>query len=106
VFTQNRFCAAPVLLCRKNIRNAVARSSSTPANANAEPARIGLARAAKVCEAVGKAVGCKSGEVLPFSTGVIMEPLPSDRNRRRALQDPGRGLALGGRSHHDHGYRA
>jgi len=79
VFTQNRFCAAPVLICRKNIRGGIRALVVNTGNANAGTGKDGLQRARAVCEAVGKAVGCKAGEVLPFSTGVIMEPLPSER---------------------------
>jgi len=79
VFTQNRFCAAPVLLCRKNIRSEIRALVVNTGNANAGTGKDGLARAQKVCEAVAKLAGCKSAQVLPFSTGVIMEPLPAER---------------------------
>jgi glutamate N-acetyltransferase/amino-acid N-acetyltransferase len=81
VFTQNRFCAAPVVLAKKNLRKAkgIKALVINTGNANAGTGKDGLARAAAVCEAVGKAVGCKGAEVLPFSTGVIMEPLPAER---------------------------
>jgi glutamate N-acetyltransferase/amino-acid N-acetyltransferase len=79
VFTQNRFCAAPVLICRRNIRHEIRALVVNTGNANAGTGKDGLARAQQVCEAVGKAVGCKATAVLPFSTGVIMEPLPAER---------------------------
>jgi glutamate N-acetyltransferase/amino-acid N-acetyltransferase len=79
VFTRNRFCAAPVLICRKNIRNAVRALVVNTGNANAGTGKDGLKRAQEVCAAVGRMVGCRSTQVLPFSTGVIMEPLPADR---------------------------
>ncbi len=81
VFTQNRFCAAPVILARKHLS-----ANSSPlalvintGNANAGTGDDGLARAHEVCAAVAKTVGCSPEEVLPFSTGVIMEPLPTER---------------------------
>jgi glutamate N-acetyltransferase/amino-acid N-acetyltransferase len=79
VFTQNRFCAAPVLLCRKNIRNDVRALVVNTGNANAGTGADGVKRAAEICEALASHLGCGSDEVLPFSTGVIMEPLPAQR---------------------------
>ncbi|MEW6764574.1 MAG: bifunctional glutamate N-acetyltransferase/amino-acid acetyltransferase ArgJ [Pseudomonadota bacterium] len=81
VFTQNRFCAAPVTLCREflaagqPIRALVVNTG----NANAGTGADGLARARRVCEALAGQLGCKPEQVLPFSTGVIMEPLPVER---------------------------
>jgi glutamate N-acetyltransferase/amino-acid N-acetyltransferase len=81
IFTQNRFCAAPVTVSREHL----ARSASVRAlvvnagNANAGTGERGLADARTVCAAAAEAVGCATEEVLPFSTGVIMEPLPVDR---------------------------
>jgi len=79
VFTQNRFCAAPVVLCKKNIRNEVQALVINTGNANAGTGDDGLKRAGQVCEALAAHLGCEAGEVLPFSTGVIMEPLPAER---------------------------
>jgi len=79
VFTRNRFCAAPVLICRKNLRNGVRALVVNTGNANAGTGDDGMKRAQKVCSELGRLAGCKPGEVLPFSTGVIMEPLPVDR---------------------------
>lgn len=79
VFTQNRFCAAPVLLCKKNVRNEVKALVVNTGNANAGTGEEGLKRAAQVCEALASHLGCDPEEVLPFSTGVIMEPLPAER---------------------------
>ena len=81
VFTRNRFCAAPVLLARQHL------AAGTPpralvvntGNANAGTGDDGLKRALKVCAAVADALGCSPAEVLPFSTGVIMEPLPAEK---------------------------
>jgi glutamate N-acetyltransferase / amino-acid N-acetyltransferase len=81
VFTQNRFCAAPVLVCRDHL----ARGGHTRAllinagNANAGTGEPGLADARSTSAAVAKQLDCAPEEVLPFSTGVIMEPLPVDK---------------------------
>jgi glutamate N-acetyltransferase/amino-acid N-acetyltransferase len=79
VFTRNRFCAAPVVLAKQNIAGKVRALVVNTGNANAGTGADGLKRARQVCKAVAAAVGCKPGEVLPFSTGVIMEPLPVER---------------------------
>jgi len=79
VFTRNRFCAAPVTLARKNLKNEIRALVVNTGNANAGTGEEGLKRAAQVCEALAGHLGCDAGEVLPFSTGVIMEPLPADR---------------------------
>jgi glutamate N-acetyltransferase/amino-acid N-acetyltransferase len=79
VFTRNRFCAAPVLICRRNLRNGVRALVVNTGNANAGTGEDGMKRAQKVCSELARLAGCKPGEVLPFSTGVIMEPLPVDR---------------------------
>jgi glutamate N-acetyltransferase/amino-acid N-acetyltransferase len=79
VFTRNRFCAAPVLICRKNLRNKVRALVVNTGNANAGTGEDGMKRALQVCSRLARLVGCKPGEVLPFSTGVIMEPLPVER---------------------------
>jgi glutamate N-acetyltransferase/amino-acid N-acetyltransferase len=79
VFTRNRFCAAPVLVCRKNLRNKVRALVVNTGNANAGTGDDGMKRALQVCRELAALAGCKPGEVLPFSTGVIMEPLPVER---------------------------
>ena len=79
VFTRNRFCAAPVTLARKHIRNAVRALVVNTGNANAGTGADGIARALSVCEALAGHLGCEARQILPFSTGVIMEPLPADR---------------------------
>jgi glutamate N-acetyltransferase / amino-acid N-acetyltransferase len=79
VFTKNRFCAAPVLLCRKNIHNHVVALVVNTGNANAGTGDDGVKRALQVCDALAGHLGCEVDEVLPFSTGVIMEPLPAER---------------------------
>ncbi len=81
VFTQNRFCAAPVQLCRDRLTgNAAIRALViNTGNANAGTGTDGLARAQSVCEALASELNLKPDQVLPFSTGVIMEPLPVQR---------------------------
>jgi glutamate N-acetyltransferase / amino-acid N-acetyltransferase len=79
VFTKNRFCAAPVVLAKKRIAGEIRGLVVNTGNANAGTGADGLKRAARVCEGVAKHLGCKAQQVLPFSTGVIMEPLPVDR---------------------------
>ena len=81
VFTQNRFCAAPVQLCRshlaggKEIRALVINTGI----ANAGTGEPGRQAAFATCEAVGAALGIAAEQVLPFSTGVILELLPVER---------------------------
>lgn len=81
VFTQNRFCAAPVTVCKthlsgdKGIRAMVVNTG----NANAGTGAQGMQDALTTCQAVAKALDIDAKQVLPFSTGVILEPLPMDR---------------------------
>ena len=81
VFTRNRFCAAPVQVCREHlaagagIRALVVNTG----NANAGTGEAGLADARATCAEVARLLGCSAQQVLPFSTGVIMEPLPLER---------------------------
>jgi glutamate N-acetyltransferase/amino-acid N-acetyltransferase len=81
VFTQNRYCAAPVLVCRERLADerAIRAIVVNTGIANAGTGDLGLANARAVCAAVEKALGAPAGSVLPFSTGVIMEHLPADR---------------------------
>ena len=81
VFTQNRFCAAPVQVCRAhlNIGRGVRALVVNTGNANAGTGEPGLAAARDTCAALAQHLGCDPVQVLPFSTGVIMEPLPVDR---------------------------
>ncbi|MDX2217927.1 MAG: bifunctional glutamate N-acetyltransferase/amino-acid acetyltransferase ArgJ [Burkholderiales bacterium] len=81
VFTQNRFCAAPVLVCREHLDHSSAMRAIVVNTgiANAGTGEQGLAAARQTCGHVAVALGCKPEEVLPFSTGVIMEHLPMDR---------------------------
>jgi len=87
VFTQNRFCAAPVQVCREHLAQAGAPGARGPVramvintgNANAGTGEDGLARARGTCVALAGKLGLAPQQVLPFSTGVIMEPLPVER---------------------------
>jgi glutamate N-acetyltransferase/amino-acid N-acetyltransferase len=80
VFTQNRFCAAPVILAKRHLAARVPRALVVnTGNANAGTGEEGVARARAVCDAAARSFGCEAEEVLPFSTGVIMEPLPAER---------------------------
>jgi glutamate N-acetyltransferase/amino-acid N-acetyltransferase len=82
VFTRNRFCAAPVRVCREHLdatHGAMRAIVVNTGNANAGTGAQGLADARATCEAVAAALGCRADQVLPFSTGVILEHLPMDR---------------------------
>jgi glutamate N-acetyltransferase / amino-acid N-acetyltransferase len=88
VFTQNRFCAAPVQICREhlqlsqktaNLSDGIRAMVINTGNANAGTGEDGLMRARSTCESVAKKLGLSHQQVLPFSTGVIMESLPHDR---------------------------
>ncbi|WP_029413293.1 bifunctional glutamate N-acetyltransferase/amino-acid acetyltransferase ArgJ [Paracidovorax oryzae] len=81
VFTQNRFCAAPVQVCREHLAQggSVRAIVVNTGNANAGTGADGLARARATCEALAGQLGVQAAQVLPFSTGVIMEPLPVER---------------------------
>jgi glutamate N-acetyltransferase / amino-acid N-acetyltransferase len=81
VFTQNRFCAAPVLVCREHLAVAdeIRALVINTGNANAGTGDGGLQHARQTCAALSKLLGCTPTQVLPFSTGVIMEPLPIGR---------------------------
>lgn len=82
VFTQNAFCAAPVVLAKQNMSNARARVLLVNSgNANAGTGQAGMDAAISCCESVAEAAGCKPEQVLPFSTGVIGELLPADKIR-------------------------
>ena len=85
VFTQNRFCAAPVQICREHLAKNSGQSFGIRAllintgNANAGTGADGLGRALSSCIALARELDLAPEQVLPFSTGVIMEPLPHDR---------------------------
>jgi len=81
VFTKNRFCAAPVVLCKDflaqqaGIRALLVNTGC----ANAGTGEDGLQRAQQSCDALASLLGIQANQVLPFSTGVILEPLPVDK---------------------------
>ncbi|MDR0588139.1 MAG: bifunctional glutamate N-acetyltransferase/amino-acid acetyltransferase ArgJ [Burkholderiales bacterium] len=85
VFTQNRFCAAPVLVSREHL--SAQQKAKLPlraviinaGNANAGTGNPGIADAKTTCEHIAGLIGCTAQEVLVCSTGVIMEPLPMAR---------------------------
>ena len=85
VFTLNRFCAAPVQISKDNLAAVTAGAAPIRAllvntgNANAGTGPSGLAAAQESCAALAGLLGCAPGQVLPFSTGVILEPLPVQR---------------------------
>ena len=80
VFTQNRFCAAPVTVARSHLAGGAIRALLINTGcANAGTGADGLEGARQSCAEVAKLLGCELTQVLPFSTGVIMEPLPVDR---------------------------
>ena len=81
VFTTNRFCAAPVQVAKEHLSGTqpiVALVVNT-GNANAGTGEAGLANAHATCAALAKQLGCEANQILPFSTGVILEPLPLDK---------------------------
>ncbi|MYN16120.1 bifunctional glutamate N-acetyltransferase/amino-acid acetyltransferase ArgJ [Rugamonas sp. FT107W] len=83
VFTLNRFCAAPVQIAKAHL--AAAKDSGKPVaallintgNANAGTGELGLSLANETCAALAAQLGCEASQILPFSTGVILEPLPA-----------------------------
>ena len=81
VFTQNRFCAAPVQICREHLATdkGIRAMLINTGNANAGTGEDGRARAVHTCQALAHRLGLDAAQVLPFSTGVIMETLPIDR---------------------------
>ena len=80
VFTQNRFCAAPVQVCREHLgRGDIRAMVINTGNANAGTGEDGLARARATCAALARLLRIEPQQVLPFSTGVIMEQLPLER---------------------------
>jgi glutamate N-acetyltransferase / amino-acid N-acetyltransferase len=85
VFTQNRFCAAPVQVCREHLAKNGGRSFGIRAmvintgNANAGTGQEGLNRAQATCISLARELNLAPEQILPFSTGVIMEPLPHQR---------------------------
>lgn len=81
VFTQNRFCAAPVVLCKEHLAKGgdIRALLVNTGNANAGTGEDGLRNARQTCVALAQLMECTPEQILPFSTGVIMEPLPVER---------------------------
>ncbi|MFX1673352.1 bifunctional glutamate N-acetyltransferase/amino-acid acetyltransferase ArgJ [Paraburkholderia sp. A2WS-5] len=85
VFTLNRFCAAPVTVCREHLAKVRAGDKGIRAlvintgNANAGTGEPGLVNARETCDELARLAGIEPSQVLPFSTGVILEPLPIER---------------------------
>ena len=81
VFTQNRFCAAPVTLSKQHLAssNSIRALLVNTGNANAGTGEAGMQHAKQSCDALAKLLNISSEQVLPFSTGVILEPLPVDK---------------------------
>ena len=93
VFTTNRFCAAPVRVCQEHLAGSAGSVRALVVNtgcANAGTGTQGIANARRSCEALARLLGCTPEQVLPFSTGVILEHLPMDRLL------PGIGAAVAG----------
>ena len=80
VFTKNAFCAAPVRICQQNLTTTASRYLLiNTGNANAGTGKSGLTTALATCESLASKVGVDAAAILPFSTGVIGEPLPVDK---------------------------
>ena len=81
VFTQNRYCAAPVQVSREHLAagQGIRAMVINTGNANAGTGAAGLANARATCAALAQELGVAAQQILPFSTGVIMEELPVDR---------------------------
>ena len=81
VFTQNRFCAAPVQVCQSHLKakQGIRALVINTGGANAGTGESGLLHANQVCQALAELLHVQADQVLPFSTGVIMEPLPVQR---------------------------
>jgi glutamate N-acetyltransferase/amino-acid N-acetyltransferase len=81
IFTRNRFAAAPVIVCKQHLaeRDPIRAIVVNTGMANAGTGQDGLARARATCAEVAKLLDIENSQVLPVSTGVIMEPLPLDR---------------------------
>ena len=80
VFTQNKYCAAPVIIAREHLQKTQPRALLINAgNANAGTGKEGLDNVVSSCEAVATSLGLDVEQILPFSTGVIGEQLPMDK---------------------------
>lgn len=84
VFTQNRFCAAPVVVARQHLSlldpdRSIRALVVNTGNANAGTGKEGMTAAREICSRLAELMRCSSAQVLPFSTGVIMEQLPVEK---------------------------
>ncbi|ODP34883.1 bifunctional glutamate N-acetyltransferase/amino-acid acetyltransferase ArgJ [Pandoraea sp. ISTKB] len=81
VFTTNRFCAAPVTVCKEHLaaKAGIRALVVNTGNANAGTGEPGMLATRATCDALAKLLSVSSNQILPFSTGVILEPLPVDR---------------------------
>ncbi|MCK9534465.1 MAG: bifunctional glutamate N-acetyltransferase/amino-acid acetyltransferase ArgJ [Pseudomonas sp.] len=79
IYTQNAFCAAPVILCKQRMQSSPRYLLVNTGNANAATGELGLQAANAVCQQLAALVQCPIEQILPFSTGVIGEPLPVDK---------------------------
>lgn len=79
VFTLNAFCAAPVILAKQRVNGPVRYLLTNTGNANAGTGEPGLANAARTCARLAELTGVDANAVLPYSTGVIGEPLPVEK---------------------------
>ena len=84
VFTQNRYCAAPVVVARQHLTlldpgASIRALVVNTGNANAGTGKEGIAAARQTCSDLARLLDCSAAQVLPFSTGVIMEPLPVEK---------------------------
>ena len=82
VFTQNRFCAAPVVVAKEHLfdsKSAIRALVVNTGNANAGTGEAGIVHTRATCAELARLLGCDARQVLPFSTGVIMEPLPVEK---------------------------
>nr|WP_314482403.1 bifunctional glutamate N-acetyltransferase/amino-acid acetyltransferase ArgJ [uncultured Pseudomonas sp.] len=79
VFTLNAFCAAPVILAKQRVQGSVRYLLTNTGNANAGTGAPGLAAAERTCAKLAELAGVPAESVLPFSTGVIGEPLPVEK---------------------------
>jgi glutamate N-acetyltransferase/amino-acid N-acetyltransferase len=92
-FTQNKFCAAPVLVSKNHLKSSSAIKALivNTGSANAGNGDRGIEDAESICEAVAAELGVIPNQVLPFSTGVIMAPLPV-KKINKAIPDLVKGL--------------
>ncbi|CRZ21427.1 protein of unknown function [Kingella kingae] len=107
VFTQNKFCAAPVRVAKRHLfnENGIRALIINTGNANAGTGASGEQHALQMCAAAAKSAGCLLEQVLPFSTGVILTVADS-KNRGRIAQNPPSGLGFGSACDYDHRHRS